>query len=397
MGKIMAKGSRIQFNFHTVQDTQTGAQVTRLTPPDVLCHRNYFYQKCFTRDGNHLLFAGEFAGDRNYYLLDLKTQNAVQLTEGSGDNTFGGFLSPDDRFLFYVKNERSLQRVKLSDFSEETVYTVPGEWVGYGTWVANSECTRLVGIEISSEDWVPLSDWKKFRSFYDSHPHCRLVCVDLISGQSRVIHENNEWLGHPIYRPFDDNTIAFCHEGPHDLVDARMWLVNEDGSHVRKVKEHAPGESCTHEFWVPDGSAMIYVSYLKGQHDRHIRRFDPQTGDDHVLMTMPACSHLMSNADGTLLVGDGSGTPVDVNDTAGHTIDNDPWLYIFDSRTCRYAPLAAHNSSWRVLDGDRQVTHPHPSFSPDDRHVLFTTDYEGLPALYLAEIPDALLHSLKKD
>ncbi len=39
-----------------------------------------------------------------------------------------------------------------------------------------------------------------------------------------------------------------------------MWLVNEDGSHVRKVKTHAPGESCTHEFWVPDGSALIYVS-----------------------------------------------------------------------------------------------------------------------------------------
>ncbi len=38
---------------------------------------------------------------------------------------------------------------------------------------------------------------------------------------------------------FDDHTVAFCHEGPHDLVDARMWLVNEDGSHVRKVKAHA--------------------------------------------------------------------------------------------------------------------------------------------------------------
>lgn len=69
--------------------------------------------------------------------------------------------------------------------------------------------------------------------------------------------------GTPIYRPFDDHTVAFCHEGPHDLVDARMWLVNEDGSHVRKVKAHAPCESCTHEFWVPDGSALIYVSYLK--------------------------------------------------------------------------------------------------------------------------------------
>ncbi|MCC3747777.1 oligogalacturonate lyase family protein [Rouxiella badensis] len=393
----MAKGMQIQFNFQTYQGEVTGAHVTRLTPPDVLCHRNYFYQKCFTRDGRKLLFAGEFEGNRNYYLLDLETQQAIQLTEGKGDNTFGGFLSPDDKYLYYVKNERTLQRVSLDSLTEKFIYQVPENWVGYGTWVANSECTRLVGIEIRREDWTPLSDWKIFQSFYHSAPRCRLLCIDLLSGESRVIHEKNQWLGHPIYRPFDDNTVAFCHEGPHDLVDARMWLVNEDGSHVRKVKEHAAGESCTHEFWVPDGSALIYVSYLKGQHDRHVRRFDPQTGEDSNLMTMPACSHLMSNHHGTLLVGDGSGTPVDVKDTASHTIENDPWLYIFDAQTRKYAPLAAHNSSWRVLDGDRQVTHPHPSFSPDDSHVLYTSDVEGLPALYLAEIPANLLSSLRKD
>lgn len=393
----MAKGTQIQFNFKTVQDAQTGAHVTRLTPPDVVCHRNYFYQKCFTRDGNRLLFAGEFDGYRNYYLLDIGAQKAVQLTEGAGDNTFGGFLSPDDRYLYYVKNERSLCRVSLADFSEETIYQVPHDWVGYGTWVANSECTRLVGIEILAKDWVALSDWKIFQDFYHSNPHCRLTCVDLLNGKSRVIHQENQWLGHPIYRPFDDTTVAFCHEGPHDLVDARMWLVNEDGSQVRKVKEHAAGESCTHEFWVPDGSALLYVSYLKGHHARYIRRYDPETGEDSSLMTMPACSHLMSNENGTLLVGDGSGTPMDVKDTASHHIENDPWLYIFDTKTRRSAPLAAHNSSWQVLDGDRQVTHPHPSFSPDDRQVLFTSDYEGLPALYLAEIPQSLLTSLGEE
>lgn len=174
----------------------------------------------------------------------------------------------------------------------------------------------------------------------------------------------------------------------HDRVDARMWLIDEDGANMRKVKDHAEGESCTHEFWVPDGSALIYVSYHKARADREICRFDPVTGHNEVLMTMPACSHLMSNQNGTLLVGDGSGTPVDVQDTKGYTIDNDPMLWLFDVATRQHRPLAAHNSSWRVLDGDRQVTHPHPSFTPDDKQVLFTTDYEGQPALYLATIKD---------
>lgn len=89
----MAKGMRVKLNYEVSRDPDTGVEVTRLTPPEVTCHRNYFYQKCFFNDGSHLLFAGEFDGHWNYYLLDLKNAEAVQLTEGAGDNTFGGFLS----------------------------------------------------------------------------------------------------------------------------------------------------------------------------------------------------------------------------------------------------------------------------------------------------------------
>lgn len=90
-------------------------------------------------------------------------------------------------------------------------------------------------------------------------------------------------------------------------------------------------------------------------------------------MTMPACSHLMSNFDGTLLVGDGSGTPVDVKDTGGYSIDNDPWLYVFNVAEKRYFRVARHDTSWATVANSRQVTHPHPSFTPDDSAILFST------------------------
>ena len=109
----MAKGSIVSLTYHHYLDPDTGAAVCRLTPPEVTCHRNYFYQKCFTNDGSQLLFAGEFDGHWNYYLLDLASGQARQLTEGAGDNTFGGFLSPDDSTLYYVKNGRDLLRVDL--------------------------------------------------------------------------------------------------------------------------------------------------------------------------------------------------------------------------------------------------------------------------------------------
>lgn len=391
----MAKGDIYPLEYHEYIDEDTGSRVTRLTPPDVICHRNYFYQKCFLDEGRSLIFAAEFDGFRNYYRLELATGNATQLTEGAGDNTFGGFLSPDEQYLYYVKSERNLMRVTLRDLSEISIYQVADEWVGYGTWVANSACTKLVGVEIHRDSWRPVSDWTVFQQFYEEQPLCRVIRVDLQNGERTTLLQENQWLGHPIYRPYDDNSVAFCHEGPLDRVDTRMWLMNEDGSNIRKVKQPAPGESYTHEFWVPDGSAMMYVTYVKDSPIRYLCRVNPDSGLDEKLVEMPPCSHVMSNYDGQLAVGDGSGKPIDIADNEGYGDITDPFLYLFDLKKRQTHKIAKHGSSWLVLDGDRQVTHPHPSFTPDEKSVLFSSDKDGKPALYLASIPDSVLHNIQ--
>ena len=104
----MSKHTRRRLRYQTRHDPDTGARVTRLTPPDVTCHRNYFYQKCFTNDGSKLIFGAEFGPGThwNYHLLDLAGGEALQLTDAAGENTFGVFLSPDDRHLYLVLAER---------------------------------------------------------------------------------------------------------------------------------------------------------------------------------------------------------------------------------------------------------------------------------------------------
>lgn len=384
----MPKGSTLEFLFHEFADPDTGVRVTRLTPPDVVCPRNYFYQKAFTRDGSQLIFGGEFDGVFNVWMLDLASRRARQLTEGKGDNYHGAYLSPDDRYLFYTKAGREHRRVDLATLEEEVIYTVPEGWRGAGTWVANSACTHIAGMEMLQTDQVTGgTGWERFQRQFERQPLERLISIDIARREARVVYEQKRYMGHPMYRPFDDRTMGFCHEGPHDLVDARMWLIDADGTRLRKVKEHAPGEACMHEFWVPDGSKLVYVSYVKGEQERFIWAADPVTLENECLMAMPPCAHLMSNFDGSLIVGDGAGQLGDVADKDGHAFEADPWIHLFDTRARKHRKICRHDSSWQEYKGNTQVNHPHPSFTPDEKRVLFSSDREGCCALYLADLP----------
>ena len=77
-----------------------------------------------------------------------------------------------------MRAKRELVRLELDTLHEEVAYRVPEGWVGYGTWVANSACTKMVGIEIRASDWFALDDWVKFRQMYFNRPRCRLIRID---------------------------------------------------------------------------------------------------------------------------------------------------------------------------------------------------------------------------
>jgi oligogalacturonide lyase len=137
---------------------------------------------------------------------------------------------------------------------------------------------------------------------------------------------------------------------------------------------------------------MVYVSYQHGSPERWIRALDPVTLADRPLAKMPPCSHLMSNHDGSLIVGDGCGEAASAATGSANAMQSgDPYLHLFDLKTGTSRRIAQHATSWAVYKGNRQVTHPHPSFSPDQKQVLYSSDCDGEPALFLAdlEVPPA--------
>ena len=102
-----------------------------------------------------------------------------------------------------VRGGRSLIRVHLDTLAEDVVYltTRLGQLWHLGRQQrlhqarGHRDRQRTTGF--------PLSDWtEEVREMFLNKPRCRLIRIDLASGERTVIHEEKLWLGHPLYRPW---------------------------------------------------------------------------------------------------------------------------------------------------------------------------------------------------
>ncbi|MFE5324401.1 oligogalacturonate lyase family protein [Paenibacillus sp. NPDC056579] len=366
----MAKGTVVENAFHSFEDPYTGRTVTRLTTPEHIQHHPYFYYKMITNDNRYLIYASDRDGQRNLYKMDLESGLAVQLTEGTGVHDFSCSLTSDDRYLIYCR-DRQIIRMDMVTLAEEPFYESPTGWVPNANPGLSSDDRYLVLVETNERDVVPSrGDWSTFEPQWAAKPHCRIVYVDIERKSSHVVHEEPHcWLGHPQLRPGDPDTVLFCHEGPWNRIDARLWLVQSDGSNLRCAKLQTHEELITHEYWLADGSrfAFVYRSQDGGPRES-IRFMDPVTLHEEVWMECSKYCHFISNHDNTRIVGDGQ-------------LKEEHFIYLVDVGKRSEEKLCSHGTSWRSY-GNTQDAHPHPAFSPDGSFVVFTSDMAGKPCIY---------------
>lgn len=363
----MGKGEIIRHRFYTYRDSYTGAPVTRLTEPDTVSHHLYFYHKMMTGDGRYLIYASLRDGRRNLYRMDMQESVSTQLTDAEDISDFSATLTSDDRYLILTTSRRII-RMDMATLAEETVYEMPEGW-GKGDISLSSDDRYIVMAQMDRRDAVHgKAGWDFFGPQCAAKPRCRLVVIDMRSGEARTILEQACWLGHAQFRPHDSRTILFCHEGPWDMIDARLWLIGGDGSHMRCAREQH-GVIMTHEFWLGDGSRFGYVyRETTGDQRETVRFIDPDTLAEETVMECSRYKHFIANPAGTKLVGDGE-------------LPGRHFIYVADLATRTETPLCWHGSQWKSY-GNVQDAHPHPAFSPDGRFIVFTTDREGTPCVY---------------
>ena len=390
----MAIGDLLHQTPVTTPDPYTGCPVTRLTPPDHTSHHMYFYNRMVTSDSSRLLYCAEINGRRNLYLMELATGDAVQLTEGDALDDYGAMISADDKSVYY-QQDRKVWKLDLATLQRTCLYAAPDGW-DCGNWGMSDDNRYLVMTETRRDtlpDLTGKKGWEFFPLTCAAKPLCHIVYLDTQTGEHHIVVEDRCWFGHAQLRPGAPDTILFCHEGPYDMIDARLWLIQSDGSRYRCARPQPKDVIITHEFWMPTGDRLAYV-YRKADDGstETIRMMRPETLEEELFMPCLPYAHFICDRQRRWFVGDcqGQETPIHLQtgEGRGQEVRND-FIYLVDIARKKEIPLCYHGTSWTTIHGTPQDAHPHPCFTPDGSGVVFTSDREGKPCVYLAKTAGA--------
>jgi oligogalacturonide lyase len=213
-------------------------------------------------------------------------------------------------------------------------------------------------------------------------PVSRLVIIDTQTGLHDIILERDS-IGHPEFHPDDASLLHYG--GPYYN---RVWVIYRDGTGHREALPRIGTQWLVHEAWMPGTRELSVINWPHG-----MLAVDIDTG-----RTRPLCAfnawHAISNRQGTQFVADTTYPDIGLQFFAT-TGDGEPRTLCYpeawnlgahwQTDHCPYDDEDYQQGKWTVHAP--QHTHPHPSFSPDGRFVVYTSDCSGFSQVYEVELP----------
>ncbi len=366
----MAAGDMYGPEWQEYEDPVSEAHVRQLT--DYKGHSNhpYFTSSGWWDGGRRLVFMSDRENRTNWFSVDLEGGGIVQLTDlKSGPPGLNSSLNPARDELYFWCN-RQLMALDLAGRNLRLLYEPPeGFRTGNVSSVADGASLVTVLIEdLSDRLRLDLGHgYVGFEEHFRADPLCRILRVCTETGDPGLVREEQCWIGHVNASPTRADLITFCHEGPWNLVDNRIWGMDIASGEAWEIRPRQGDESVGHEYWFADGETIGY----HGRHPDGPNLFGHigADGAEQMEATTAAETGHMHSRNGDLVVGDG-GAELRLWRRSGDGYEG-PRV------------LCEHRCSKHM-----QRLHVHPRFSPDGRQVLFTSDRSGYGNLYLADIPD---------
>ena len=360
----------------TIRDRKTDVEIRQLTNYKGHSHHFYFTNPGWYADGTKLLFSSDRNNRTNLFSIDLEDYTIEQLTDlppiplPREVEFFRACKNPvrDQAFFWH---DLELKSIDLISREVNTIYkldsgwsismtncSADGKYVYFGTW---EDLSHLFETDL-------LRGYVGFEETWEARPHSKIIRVATDGSENTVVFEEKYWIGHVNTSPTRSDLLTFCHEGPWDKVDNRIWCLNVETGEVWKIRPRThPDETVGHEYWYADGETIgfhgtradgsAFLGHVRFDNTRLVERdFSKHTG------------HIHSN-DENLIVGDGGGV-IKLWKWSGETY-NGPKV------------LTEHKSSMQT-----QHSHPHPRFNAAGNQILYTSDISGYCNLYLVDIPD---------
>jgi hypothetical protein len=355
----------------TYRDEATGALVHQLTSAPAISHPTYFLQRSFTAGNRTLIFTSYRTGSAQLFEAAFPGGGISQLTAGAPIHPFSPAILPDGRVLvvrggsIWTIDRASLRETLVARFDDaqlgECSFTPDGQWIAAA--VKTGGRNGIVTGRIDGSGW------------------------HLIPFERTVIH--------PQFHPLDPEWIEFSGDPA-----PRMHRVRRDGSGLECLYQHGNDEFVVHETFLGSTGDLVFTVWPHA-----LRRLDWTTREIREIAAFNAW-HITPNAAGTQVLCDTNHPDegiflIDVGTGARRRLclskssnQGTQW------RKSRYAlaedfaaarSAAQQNLSWMETATDSvygpQWTHPHPSFSPDEKLVAFASDRTGVTQVYVAEVP----------
>jgi len=347
----------------TFTDPRTGARIRQVTSHASIHHHPFYYLPAYDDAMRRLIFASHRTGRPEIFAELRDTRRLLQLTDHPGLAEWSVHPSHDGRHVYFT-DAHGGWRVDCESLREECLFEFGGLVREAGMVGAAMGTTT-----ISHDDrfWaVPLQG--------------RLIICDTANGRHDIILERDT-VGHPEFHPSDNTLLRYG--GPYH---SRIWVIHRDGTGNRLVYQRPGKEWIVHETWRPGTREIVTVNWPHG-----CIGIDTDTGIVRRVCSFNAW-HPSINRQGTLMCAD--------------TTCPDRGLQLFDPRDGVGTPRPLCESGatnqgahWNTNhcpydDGPVKVyapqhTHPHPSFSPDGRLVVFTSDQTGHAQIYEADTATA--------
>ena len=304
----MALGETFAAEGRRFADPLTKTPIRQFTDYRAHSHHLYFTNSGLWDEGGRLLIGSHRNNAANLYSVELSSGRTTQLTDFPPEakpNLQCSFVNPR-RVEAYFTCAGELLALDLRTLRRRAIYRSPD---GYNTGMLS--CTAdgktvcmAVSQDLSEKIRMDVGHgYVGFAEYSAAHPHCRIVGIPTGGGEARVLHEEKFWLSHVNTSHVLPDVLTFCHEGPWDAVEQRMWTLNVATGSVQPLQPQVPGEAIGHEYWFADGKRVGYHGRKDGVHRFGWVWWNGRSGEEY---DFPHGSFHFHSMDETLIVGDGA-------------------------------------------------------------------------------------------